>query len=98
MEAHRILKENDFIVSSYGVGTQVKLPGPAQDQPNSYPFGTLYADILEDLKRKDISLYTRNGLIQMLERNMKIKVHIRQECCVLCFSHTAISVCPQACH
>jgi hypothetical protein len=32
-----------------------------------------FADILEDLTRKDVRLYTDNGLINMLNRNVKVK-------------------------
>ncbi len=60
-------------VSSYGVGGHVKLPGPSAREPNVYDFGTRYEDIFNDLKSKDEALYTRNGLLQMLRRNMAIK-------------------------
>eukprot|EP00195_Chlamydomonas_chlamydogama_P012831 CAMPEP_0202895048 /NCGR_PEP_ID=MMETSP1392-20130828/4324_1 /ASSEMBLY_ACC=CAM_ASM_000868 /TAXON_ID=225041 /ORGANISM="Chlamydomonas chlamydogama, Strain SAG 11-48b" /LENGTH=185 /DNA_ID=CAMNT_0049579933 /DNA_START=246 /DNA_END=803 /DNA_ORIENTATION=+ len=73
MEAHAMLKKHDFTVSSFGVGAHVKLPGPSQKEPNSYPFGTPYAQIYEDLVRKSPDLYTRNGLLRMLQRNMGVK-------------------------
>lgn len=73
MEAHAILKEHGYDVSSYGVGSQVKLPGASQDKPNVYPFGTTYQHIFEDLKSQDESLYMRNGLLKMLQRNAKVK-------------------------
>lgn len=60
-------------VSSFGVGGHVKLPGAAANQPNKYDFGTAYEYIYNDLKAKDEPLYTRNGLLTMLSRNMGVK-------------------------
>lgn len=51
----------------------MKLPGPSQKDPNVYDFGTPYKQIYEELKQKDSALYTRNGLLNMLERNMSVK-------------------------
>merc|ERR1712166_929997 len=62
-----------FDVTSYGTGTQVKLPGPSADKPNVYDFGTPYTEILADLKSKDEQLYIENRMIGILERNVKIK-------------------------
>ncbi|KAG1655307.1 hypothetical protein FOA52_007964 [Chlamydomonas sp. UWO 241] len=73
MEAHTILKKNNFNVSSSGVGSHVKLPGPSQKEPNSYKFGTPYKEIFDDLARKDSELYTRNGLLRMVQRNIEVK-------------------------
>eukprot|EP00277_Geminigera_cryophila_P007446 CAMPEP_0179432932 /NCGR_PEP_ID=MMETSP0799-20121207/17425_1 /TAXON_ID=46947 /ORGANISM="Geminigera cryophila, Strain CCMP2564" /LENGTH=181 /DNA_ID=CAMNT_0021210563 /DNA_START=8 /DNA_END=553 /DNA_ORIENTATION=+ len=73
MEAHYQLQNRGFNVYSYGTGTNVRLPGPSQDRPNVFAFGTPYKDILADLKRKDEALYTHNGLITMLKRNVNVK-------------------------
>ncbi|KAK9817809.1 hypothetical protein WJX72_002542 [[Myrmecia] bisecta] len=73
MEAHALLKKENYQVSSFGVGGHVKLPGPSQREPNVYNFGTPYETIFEDLRRQNPELYTRNGLLQMLQRNMGVK-------------------------
>ena len=61
-------------VESFGVGNHVKLPGPSASQPNIYPFGTPYQDILNDLTAKSTEIYTQNGLLPMMQRNMGIKL------------------------
>lgn len=57
MEAHALLQKQGLDVSSYGTGTNVKLPGPSAREPNVYQFGTPYRQMLEDLKNKDPELY-----------------------------------------
>jgi len=73
MEAHALLQREGFKVESYGTGTSVKLPGPSAKEPNVYAFGTPYKQILDELTKKDPSLYRRNGLIPMLQRNKEVK-------------------------
>ncbi|XP_038895502.1 RNA polymerase II subunit A C-terminal domain phosphatase SSU72 isoform X2 [Benincasa hispida] len=73
MEAHSILKNKGFNVSSYGTGAHVKLPGPSLREPNVYDFGTPYKHMFDDLRRKDPELYKRNGILPMLKRNAAVK-------------------------
>lgn len=58
---------------SFGTNSQVKMPGPSADRPNTYSFGQTYEHMYNDLKGKDSNLYLQNGLLSMLERNKKIK-------------------------
>jgi len=73
MEAHALLKKQGYTVESFGVGGHVKLPGPSAQEPNVYTFGTPYAHIYEDLKKKDTDLYTRTGMLRNMQRNMAVK-------------------------
>ncbi|GME82665.1 unnamed protein product [Ambrosiozyma monospora] len=73
MEAHKVLKEHGFIVRSYGTGSAVRLPGVNFNEPNVFPFGTPYTSILERLNQQDEKVHTRNGVLDMTHRNIKVK-------------------------
>ncbi|OAF65089.1 CTD phosphatase SSU72 [Intoshia linei] len=74
MEAHDFLKKRNYNIDSFGTGTHVKLPGSKFDRPNVYAFGDVsYEEIYQDLCQKDYNLYTQNGMLNMLDRNRRIK-------------------------
>ena len=68
-----ICSKKGFNVKSFGTGDKVKLPGNGPDRPNIYEFGTTYDEIYNDLLAKDKQLYTQMGLLNMLDRNRRIK-------------------------
>lgn len=63
-----------YNIESYGTGNMIKIPGKSEREPNAYPFGTSYDFIYNDLKTKDQELYTKNGMLHIMERNRRIKV------------------------
>ena len=74
MEAHKVALHAGLDVKSYGAGSRVKLPGASRDNPNVFEFGRVtYQEIYDKLMAEDPKLYTRNGLKDMLERNVAIK-------------------------
>ena len=54
-----------------------QIPGESERKPNTYPFGTTYDHIFADLTSKDKELYTKNGMLHIMERNRRIKVLYR---------------------
>merc|ERR1712181_86437 len=56
-------------------GQMIKIPGESERKPNAYPFGTTYDHIFADLTSKDKELYTKNGMLHIMERNRRIKVY-----------------------
>ncbi|KAK5575020.1 hypothetical protein RB653_010275 [Dictyostelium firmibasis] len=75
LEAHHLFVRSGFKnIRSFGTSTHCKLPGPSIHQPNIFSFGTPYQDIYTSLKNQDQELYIRNGLLNMLERNISVKL------------------------
>lgn len=73
MEAHSFLNKKGYDIKSYGTGNMIKIPGESERKPNTYPFGTTYDSIFADLTQKDKELYTKNGMLHIMERNRRIK-------------------------
>eukprot|EP00003_Mantamonas_plastica_P014819 TRINITY_DN25504_c0_g1_i1.p1 TRINITY_DN25504_c0_g1~~TRINITY_DN25504_c0_g1_i1.p1 ORF type:complete len:210 (+),score=66.59 TRINITY_DN25504_c0_g1_i1:28-630(+) len=74
MELHKLLEENGYNVKSYGTGREVRMPGKSIDKPVAYPFGTPYEKMYNEIKDMDVDFFSSNGILDMLERNMKIKL------------------------
>lgn len=75
MAAHKTLAKKNYNVSSYGTNSQVSIPSP-NEKPNTYDFGTTYSEIVAALKEQDSAtngFYSSRGLIEMIERDSKIK-------------------------
>jgi len=74
MEAHLQLASANLPTISFGTGSLVRLPGPTITQPNVYQFNsTTYRSIHDELAAQNTALYTHNGLLNMLGRNLNIK-------------------------
>src|SRR5271163_4265325 len=74
MESHLRLAAAHYPVISFGTGSLVRLPGPSITQPNVYQFNkTSYDSMYKELEAKDPRLYRANGLLNMLERNRRVK-------------------------
>ncbi|KAF2205525.1 Ssu72-like protein [Delitschia confertaspora ATCC 74209] len=74
MEAHLRLASAQLPTISFGTGSLVRLPGPSMHEPNVYRFNsTTYSAIHDELRDQNRQLYTANGLLNMLSRNLNIK-------------------------
>lgn len=73
MEAHDSATKLGFQVTSYGAGRKVKLPGLTADNPNEFEFGTSYDAMFRSLQEQNAEYYSRNGILQMLDRDRKLK-------------------------
>ncbi|KAF2072779.1 hypothetical protein CYY_005901 [Polysphondylium violaceum] len=75
LEAHNLFNNKGVKgVRSFGTSAHCKLPGPSIDKPNVFPFGTAYQSIYDSLKHQNVDLYTQNGILNMLERNIRVKL------------------------
>ena len=72
MESHSVLAKRNFLVSSYGTGEKIKIPGRSSREPNVYPFGTTYEEIYKDLVSKDRQLYTGKLIIILCVKDLDV--------------------------
>ena len=72
-EAHDHLFAAGLRVCSYGAGNKVRFPGPTRYDPRIYDFQTPYVQMYEELKAENEELFTRNGVLSMLKRDIITK-------------------------
>jgi len=66
MEAHTVLQNCGLDVESYGVGKQLRLPGP--QGARCFEFGTPYEEIARALSDEAEAHYTRVGVLDLARR------------------------------
>ena len=75
MEAHLVLTNAGLRCSSYGTGTQVRLPGRTAMEPRIFKFGTPYNEMYTQLSSNmsDTQYFYRNGVLQLCQRGAAVK-------------------------
>jgi RNA polymerase II subunit A C-terminal domain phosphatase SSU72 len=75
MEAHLVLTNAGLRCSSYGTGTQVRLPGRTAMEPRIFKFGTPYHEMYTQLSSnpQDAQYFYRNGVLQLCQRGAAVK-------------------------
>lgn len=71
--AHDHLHAAGLRVCSYGAGPRVCFPGRTVSTPRIFNFATPYETMHAQLKREDEALFTANGVLAMLERDIATK-------------------------
>uniref|UniRef100_K3WTR6 RNA polymerase II subunit A C-terminal domain phosphatase SSU72 n=1 Tax=Globisporangium ultimum (strain ATCC 200006 / CBS 805.95 / DAOM BR144) TaxID=431595 RepID=K3WTR6_GLOUD len=71
--AHDHLHAAGLRVRSYGAGKCVALPGATSTSPRVFEFATPYERMHATLQKENHELFTRNGVLQMLERDIATK-------------------------
>mmetsp|Transcript_5503 Transcript_5503/g.9361 ORF Transcript_5503/g.9361 Transcript_5503/m.9361 type:complete len:210 (-) Transcript_5503:149-778(-) len=66
LEAHTVLANAGLDCESYGVGKQLRLPGP--EGARRFDFGTPYSEIARTLQEEAEAHYTRVGVLQLAKR------------------------------
>ncbi|ETK75087.1 hypothetical protein L915_18264 [Phytophthora nicotianae] len=71
--AHEILNTAGLRVCSYGAGRQVTFPGKTISDARTFKFLTPYSVMHSILEKEDAALFTGNGVLQILERDIPLK-------------------------
>ncbi|CEG40116.1 rna polymerase ii subunit a c-terminal domain [Plasmopara halstedii] len=71
--AHESLSAAGLRVCSYGAGKMVAFPGKSRTDARTFDFLTAYSDMHDTLKNENAALYSNNGVLQILKRNMALK-------------------------
>nr|CCA19916.1 RNA polymerase II subunit A Cterminal domain phosphatase putative [Albugo laibachii Nc14] len=72
-EAHDHLHAAGLRVCSFGAGNKVRFPGPSRYEPRIFDFFTPYQVMYHQLKEENEELFRRNGVLDMLKRDMSTK-------------------------
>ncbi|KAL4146394.1 hypothetical protein PRNP1_012258 [Phytophthora ramorum] len=71
--AHERLSAAGLRVCSYGAGRQVTFPGRTSTDARTFKFLTPYAVMHSTLQEEDAALFSGNGVLRILERDMPLK-------------------------
>ncbi|KAE9024683.1 hypothetical protein PR001_g12612 [Phytophthora rubi] len=71
--AHESLSAAGLRVCSYGAGRQVTFPGKTSSESRTFKFLTPYAVMHSVLQKEDAALFSGNGVLRILERDMPLK-------------------------
>ncbi|RLN57386.1 hypothetical protein BBJ28_00002702 [Nothophytophthora sp. Chile5] len=71
--AHGSLSAAGLRVCSFGAGRQVTFPGKTSADARTFKFQTPYEVMHRVLRKEDPQLFTANGVLKILERDMPLK-------------------------
>jgi hypothetical protein len=71
--AEESLRDAGLRACSYGGGRQVTFPGRTSTDSRTFKFQTPYAVMHSTLQKEDAALFTANGVLPILERDMPLK-------------------------
>lgn len=71
--AHETLRSAGLRVCSYGAGRQVTFPGKTSSESRTFRFLTPYAVMHRVLQKENSELFSANGVLEILERDLPLK-------------------------